>query len=224
MSLSNRTGQLDDRVAAVERQFDNFIEFLPAAFAEFVFDGLRVTRLNLVARIVSGYTEEDVVKGIRLTDFMTEHSLGLFQEHALELTRPSRDEGLPYARRMEQNIFETTLLRKDGSLYPAEVQGSMVMDTQGRVIGAQVIARDITKRREAEEQQEQLVSELRNANARVRSLEGLLPMCAWCRKVRHDDGYWSELERYVVDHAGASLSHGICPDCATRFIEPDRQA
>jgi len=52
--------------------------------------------------------------------------------------------------------------------------------------------------------------------ARVRILKGLLPICAWCRKVRDDDGYWTELEAYVRDRTRADFTHGICPDCKAR--------
>jgi hypothetical protein len=47
-------------------------------------------------------------------------------------------------------------------------------------------------------------------------LRGLLPVCAWCKKVREDDGYWSELDRYIASHTEASVSHGICPACTER--------
>jgi hypothetical protein len=53
--------------------------------------------------------------------------------------------------------------------------------------------------------------------AQVRVLRGLLPMCAWCKKVRDDAGYWNQLEAYIHDHTEAKFSHGICPDCLERF-------
>jgi hypothetical protein len=52
---------------------------------------------------------------------------------------------------------------------------------------------------------------------RVETLRGLLPICAWCRKVRDDSGYWKQLEEYVSTHTQAEFSHGICPDCARSF-------
>ncbi len=51
----------------------------------------------------------------------------------------------------------------------------------------------------------------------VKELEGLLPVCAWCKKVRDDDGYWQELEAYIKPRTKASFSHGICPNCADEF-------
>jgi GAF domain-containing protein len=62
--------------------------------------------------------------------------------------------------------------------------------------------------------------ELRRVSARmaevlekVKTLHGLLPICAWCKRIRDDQGYWSQVEAYVHEHTGADFTHGICPDC-----------
>lgn len=47
----------------------------------------------------------------------------------------------------------------------------------------------------------------------VKTLHGLLPICAWCKRIRDDQGYWSQVEAYFREHAGADFTHGICPDC-----------
>jgi PAS domain S-box-containing protein len=202
----------------LQAEFDDFVEVLPVAFVEIGLAGMRIQRMNLVARIISGYSEDDVAAGIPLAAITTPESLALFFEIG-RLTLASRESGDPYARRMEQNIYETTFRRKDGSVYPAEIQGSFVLDERGVPVGARVMGRDISRRKEREAQREQLVRELQEALGSVKQLQGLLPICAWCRKVRDDDGYWGELEQYIVDHHGASLSHGICPDCARRYID-----
>lgn len=67
-----------------------------------------------------------------------------------------------------------------------------------------------------EEERERLIRELEEALARVKTLEGLLPVCAWCKKVRDDDGYFRDLWAYVERHTKAQFSHGICPDCAKK--------
>lgn len=64
---------------------------------------------------------------------------------------------------------------------------------------------------------ERTVTELAHALAEVKTLRGFLPICAYCRKVRDDDGYWEGLEAYVQKHSGATFSHGLCPSCADRF-------
>lgn len=70
--------------------------------------------------------------------------------------------------------------------------------------------------REALRSNQRLVGELREALASVRTLRGLLPVCAWCRRVRDDQGYWNRLETYVAAHSEAEFSHGMCPDCFAR--------
>ena len=57
----------------------------------------------------------------------------------------------------------------------------------------------------------------------LRELEGLLPVCAWCKKVRNDEGYWEELEAYLEPRTKAAFSHGICPECAARLKAETQQ-
>jgi len=73
------------------------------------------------------------------------------------------------------------------------------------------------KRKNAE--LERTVKELQQALAEVRTLQGLLPMCAWCRKVRTDDEYWETLEQYIRDHTDITFTHGICPECRKRLMK-----
>jgi hypothetical protein len=57
----------------------------------------------------------------------------------------------------------------------------------------------------------------------IKELEGLLPVCAWCKKVRNDEGYWEELEAYLEPRTKAAFSHGICPECAARLKTETQQ-
>ena len=59
----------------------------------------------------------------------------------------------------------------------------------------------------------QRVRELEQTLAQVHQLRGLIPMCAWCKKIRNDSNYWQQVEVYVSEHSDAQFSHGICPDC-----------
>ena len=67
------------------------------------------------------------------------------------------------------------------------------------------------------------VQELEAALARVNQLQGLLPICAYCKKVRDDKDYWHQVESYVSQHADVQFSHGICPDCFEREM-PEMRA
>jgi hypothetical protein len=83
----------------------------------------------------------------------------------------------------------------------------------GAITGCIGIALDITEQKQLEEQREQLIEELRNALADIKTLRGLLPICAWCKKIRDDRGYWNQIEAYISDHSDARFTHGICPEC-----------
>jgi hypothetical protein len=52
----------------------------------------------------------------------------------------------------------------------------------------------------------------------VETLSGLLPLCAWCKKVRNDEGYWEQIDKYITTHSQASLTHGVCPECKKSFL------
>jgi DNA-binding NtrC family response regulator len=101
----------------------------------------------------------------------------------------------------------------------------IVKDPDGRylellpVIVEQVIEqRGIAEaKRRAEEEKERLIVELQEALASVKTLSGLLPICASCKKIRNDDGYWTLVETYVSQHSDAEFSHGICPDCGKKL-------
>jgi YesN/AraC family two-component response regulator len=66
-------------------------------------------------------------------------------------------------------------------------------------------------------EREKLITDLREALAKVKLLSGFLPICASCKKIRDDEGYWQQIESYIRDHSEAEFSHGICPDCARKL-------
>lgn len=76
---------------------------------------------------------------------------------------------------------------------------------------------DVTDRRQAEEEKERSIAELRDALAQVKTLRGLLPICSSCKKIRDDQGYWQQIEGYISRHSDALFTHGICPDCAKKL-------
>jgi len=71
--------------------------------------------------------------------------------------------------------------------------------------------------REKEKQQERLIAKLQEALAEIKTLKGFIPICASCKKIRDDEGYWNQLESYISKHTDAVFSHGICPECAEKF-------
>ncbi len=79
------------------------------------------------------------------------------------------------------------------------------------------IISNITKKKKTEEERKKLIIELRNALDNIKTLKGLLPICAECKKIRDDKGYWKQIENYIQEHSDALFSHGICPSCADKL-------
>lgn len=82
------------------------------------------------------------------------------------------------------------------------------------------LRQEVAERERAENNLSKLVGELQKALAKVKALGGLLPICASCKKIRDDKGYWTQVEVYIRDHSEADFSHSICPDCAAKLY-PD---
>ena len=64
------------------------------------------------------------------------------------------------------------------------------------------------------------VHELEDALSKVKLLQGLIPICSYCKKIRDDKNYWQQVEAYIVKHSEARFSHSVCPDCYTDHVEP----
>ncbi len=77
----------------------------------------------------------------------------------------------------------------------------------------------IIRRRQVEEQREELIRQLEEALASVKRLSGLVPICASCKRVRDDQGFWQQVEAYVTERTEAQFSHGLCPACSASFYE-----
>ncbi|MGA2622910.1 MAG: PAS domain S-box protein [Bacteroidota bacterium] len=116
--------------------------------------------------------------------------------------------------------YELPLKRKDGSTITVLETATAVRDEKGNIVAYRGIIRDITERKRAQEEREKLIHDLQEAFARVKQLSGLLPICASCKKIRDDKGYWTQVEKFITSHSEATFSHGVCPDCA-RKLYPD---
>jgi DNA-binding response OmpR family regulator len=82
------------------------------------------------------------------------------------------------------------------------------------------LQQEIAERQRVEAEREQLIGQLQEALANIKTLRGLVPICAACKKIRDDSGYWNQLESYLHTHTEAEFSHGICPECVRRLY-PD---
>jgi PAS domain S-box-containing protein len=113
--------------------------------------------------------------------------------------------------------YDTVRRHKDGYGIPVSVTVSPIKNWKGEIIGASVIARDITDRIRDEEEREKLIGELTEALGQVTTLSGLLPICSSCKRIRDNQGSWQPVEAYIISHSDALLTPSVCPDCAKQF-------
>ena len=125
----------------------------------------------------------------------------------------------PVLASFEDGVIRTTEMtrptRKGVSSF--EVTTSPLRDAAGEIIACIEVARNVDQRKKLEEEREKLIHDLQEALANIKTMSGLIPICAGCKKIRVDSGFWQQIEAYISDHSEAVFSHGICPECAVRL-------
>jgi hypothetical protein len=98
-----------------------------------------------------------------------------------------------------------------------ELESRVAERTAELAITNESLRAENTARRQTEAERDRLIQDLQKSLANVKSLSGLLPICAGCKKIRDDKGYWSQVESYVQMHSEATFTHGLCPDCIKKY-------
>lgn len=148
-----------------------------------------------------------------LLGYQAEQVVGKTSEE-LNLT-PQKEDHSRAAQMLEEygalKNLEMKVKAKDGTLSTGMFSGS-IFESQGKKFMLTVMV-DITTQKHLENEQEKTILELRSALDQIQTLKGILPICASCKKIRDDHGYWEQVEQYIARHTSAEFSHGICPDC-----------
>ncbi len=111
----------------------------------------------------------------------------------------------------------TAFVTKDGNKIIVEGEINCEFD-QGKPIYTRAIFRNITDRKKLEEERDRFIQELAQSLAKIETLSGLIPICAWCKKIRNDKGYWQAVEQYISEHSRAEFTHGMCPGCEKKYF------
>jgi ligand-binding sensor domain-containing protein len=105
----------------------------------------------------------------------------------------------------------------------AHLYESVVVQALAGLLGVALVAGVVVVRvRQLRARQHELQRAVDDAVSHVQVLQGMLPLCAWCRRVRADEGYWQQIEEYVAAHSNAAFTHGICPTCAAELERAER--
>jgi PAS domain S-box-containing protein len=118
-------------------------------------------------------------------------------------------------------IQQYRIIKKSGDIIFVENKTSIETDNEGNIICLQGIVSDITLIKKAEEEKEKLILGLRKVISEIKVLNGLIPVCSYCKKIRGEDGYWEHFETFFMEHSEIVFSHGICPDCMKKHFNKD---
>ncbi|MCP4760392.1 MAG: PAS domain S-box protein [archaeon] len=113
--------------------------------------------------------------------------------------------------------YELELLLQDGQTISIMCSPQPRYDLKGKYLGGLAVIADISHIKKNEKEREMLIAELQEKLDEIQTLKGLLPICANCKKIRDDNGYWNNLESYIEKYSDAFFSHSICPDCSDKI-------
>ena len=197
IAIARRQWHAEQDLRESEDRLRDFVQNANDMIQNIAMDG-RIQFVNRAWLSTLGYTEAELTQ-LTIYDIIhpdyRDECQGLFR-------RISRGESIGRI----QTVFQSKDHRDitvEGSIN-CRFENGLPVTTRG-------IFHDITERNRREEERERLIKELRAALAEVKTLSGLLPVCAWCKKIRDDKGYWQNVQDYLDQNV--QMTHGICPDC-----------
>ena len=194
-----RQGRVEQALRDSEQRYRELFENANDLIQGVAPDGT-VQFVNRAWREAFGYSEEET-KVLNLMDLIhpgsMSHCRGIF--HRVIGGTPARN-------------IEAVFVTKDGREIILEGSADCHF-VDGKPTTTRAIFRDVTDKKRAEEKLRKANEELIRALAEVKQLEGLLPICMYCKKIRNEDDTWQEVESYVRQRTEADFSHGICPCC-----------
>ena len=210
---------IKDKVKALEKKNRLITESLVDAVWVIDADTLKYEYITPSIQKISGHTPEELMGRIIFERMTPESS---------KMAASSLIEGLKNYKigKPATQSLELELKKKNGDTYWVEVRAKLAEEAEGppKIIG---ITRDITIRKKAELQLEQMNRELTAALAEketlskeIKILRNLLPICSGCKRIRDDEGKWWPLDEFIRSHSDTDFTHTICPDCRVIFY-PD---
>jgi len=180
-----------------ERELNDFFEHAPVGLQWVGPDGI-IMRVNEAELDLMGYNQEEYV-GHHIPEFHADRGVADDLLRRLHIGETLDD-------------FEARLRCRSGEIKHVIINGNVLREN-GRFVRTRCFTRDITARKRGEEERFRLISELTESLAKIKTLNGLPPICCSCKKIRDNGGYWHKIESYISGHTQAEFTHGICPDC-----------
>ena len=222
----------DDEIGKLGEAFDYMLKTRKQAE-----DALKESKgklQSITSHLAEGIYMQDEQGYITFMNPEAEHLIGWTMEELNEkgphnLIHFQRPDGTPLALSecKMRDVIKTkrryisadeVFVRKDGTVFPISVITAPVIEN-GNIRASVTAFRDITEQKQAEKEREKLISDLQEALATIKTLQGILPICALCKKVRDDKGNWKQIESYISEHSEAEFSHGYCPECGKKALE-----
>jgi PAS domain S-box-containing protein len=207
--LKEKIQQLEEKHRVVT---DNMID----AFFSLDVETLKFDYITPAIERISGYTADEYMQftiGERLTPKSFQRVAAVLAEEI-----PRFEQGMKVIR-----TLEVELIHKNGNIYWAEISARFIKE-DGKPLKIVGLTKEITERKNAEHKQSELIQKLEEALAEkekllkeVKVLEGLLPICSGCKRIRDENGKWWPLDAYVKARTEAELTHTICADCEDVF-------
>jgi PAS domain S-box-containing protein len=191
--------QAEELLRVSERRFRNLFEATIDGVYEVDAQGV-FTNVNPAGALMFGHKTPAEIVGRRAVDYWRD---------------PRDRDAFLSALKAKKSVIAYPMPARRHNGDPLELEASVriVEDESGAFLGHQGVLRDVSERVRGEAERELLLAQLQEAAANIRTLSGLLPICAACKKIRDGQGRWSQIETYISSHSEASFSHGLCPEC-----------
>jgi PAS domain S-box-containing protein len=191
--------QAEKSLRESEERYRRLVDYAPDAIL--VFSDKLILYANSAAFHLFGSERPEQLIGQSITSIVHPDFQELAEEH-FQLTEQDDRSG---------SHLDLRLIRFDG--VPVDVAAVGIRISYKGKSAVQVILHDITERKQFQDELADKVEQMEAALAKVKQLEGIIPICMYCKKIRDDKESWQQLESYITQHSEALFSHGICPDC-----------
>lgn len=210
IELALERHQSERRVRRAERLLDATLRSIGDAVIATDAQG-RITFMNPVAEALTGDKASDAVGRELDTVFLTGDAT---------TSQPVQNPAFAVIQSGEAIVPQRnqTLVARDCKRRPIDGTCAPIRDENGQTVGGILVFRDVSERKQYEVEREKLIAKLEEALVNVKTLRGLLPICAWCKQIRDDAGYWHGVEAYIQARSDAEFTHGICPECFEKFV------